>query len=567
MIVFLNKKKIIVIFLIILLIGSYFGFKKIKGQEQKLRYVLTEVEKGTIISTVSGSGQISSLDQADIKSKISGEILNIFVEKGEEVKKGEVLFELDKKDKERALRDAQIALDNAKKNLEKATEEFTNLRKQIEDSLNTAYNNGLTTLDLGFKTLNNIISSLKSIFEECNFEGCKGSDFDYYLYLIGVMEDKTFPYWEEGAEKKFEKFKEEFNSLREQFLLLRKDSSQKEIKNYLDLFYQFSSSFSEFLRQSLNLISEYQKTIEERNITPPISLSITNTQHSLISSAYSTTSNLFSSVEKLKLEIENLEMNSPRQLKNAQMAIEDAQSDLKKKEEAFSDAKESLENCLIYAPFRGVVANLNVKERDTISANSVLATLITKEKIAQISLNEIDAAMVKVGQKATLTFDAVPDLTLTGKVIEIDTVGTVSQGVVSYGVKIILDSDDERIKPSMSVTAEIIIEIKNDVFVLPNSAIKNQGNLKYVELIEASEELKKQLKIGSQITLPKGIQIKNQIIETGLSNDTHTEIISGLKEGDIVISSRASSQTAQTRTTQTQFRFQIPGMGGGLPRR
>jgi len=81
--------------------------------------------------------------------------------------------------------------------------------------------------------------------------------------------------------------------------------------------------------------------------------------------------------------------------------------------------------------------------------------------------------------------------------------------------------------------------------------------LRYVQLIEAPEEIKKTLKIGSSIALPKEVKIKNQQVEVGISNGEKTEILTGVLEGDIVISSKI---TQQTQTTQSQFRFQIPGM-------
>jgi hypothetical protein len=93
---------------------------------------------------------------------------------------------------------------------------------------------------------------------------------------------------------------------------------------------------------------------------------------------------------------------------------------------------------------------------------------------------------------------------------------------------------------------------------LPNSAIKSEGNLRYVQLIDAPKEIKDKLKIGAPIILPKEVKIKNQPVEVGVSNDTLTEILSGVSEGDIVISSKIAPQT---QATQTQFRFQIPGMG------
>jgi HlyD family secretion protein len=198
-----------------------------------------------------------------------------------------------------------------------------------------------------------------------------------------------------------------------------------------------------------------------------------------------------------------------------------------------------------------------VKEGDIISTQTALLHFITQQKIIKISLNEIDAAKVKVGQKAILTFDALPDLSLTGKVSEISPVGTISQGVTSFDIKIVLDSDEERVKPGMSANAEIIVETKTDVLSLPNSAIKSEGNSHYVQLIDAPKEIKDKLKIEKAIVLPKEIKIKNQPVEIGISNDEKTEILSGVSEGDLVISSKISKQN---QVTQNRSMFQFPGM-------
>ena len=93
---------------------------------------------------------------------------------------------------------------------------------------------------------------------------------------------------------------------------------------------------------------------------------------------------------------------------------------------------------------------------------------------------------------------------------------------------------------------------------LPNSAVKSEGNSRYVLLIDAQREIKDKLKIGTPTVLSKEVKIKNQPVEIGISNDTVSEILSGISEGDIVISSKVS-QKIQTTQNQTQFRFQIPG--------
>jgi HlyD family secretion protein len=558
----MNKKIIIGILVVLIIGGGYFYFIKVSKNKNQTRYVLTKVERGTILVSVSGSGQISAEDQRDIKPKVAGEISKIFVEKNREVKAGEPLFELDKEPKERAVRDAEIALKDAKDALQKAKDNYEKLKRDLENSAETAYKNAFDALVETYKDLNPLISNLESIFKAKDYSS-QETDLDYYISLVRSIrayqgEINPLPYWTGKAEDKFLPLKDNFESLQREYWKLNQNSPREQIRDLLYRTYNFSNDLLDLIRQTSNLISEYLKIIDKEGLIPPISLSITNSQASQMATFDSTISTLNSNLKKIRDTIDDLEKNSPLQIRDAELAIQTAQNNLTKAEDALSDAKENLENCSIYAPFDGIISDVKVKKGDTVSTATILATIVAKKKIAEITLNEIDAAKVKVDQKATLTFDALPDLTLTGKVTEIDTVGTVSQGVTSYGVKIALDIEDERIKPGMSVNAKIVVDVKPDVLTLPNSAIKSEGNLRYVQLIDAPKEIKDKLKIGAPIILPKEVKIKNQPVEIGISNETMTEILSGVSEGDIVISSKV---TQQTQTTQTQFRFQIPGMG------
>ncbi|MFA6918950.1 MAG: HlyD family efflux transporter periplasmic adaptor subunit, partial [Patescibacteria group bacterium] len=221
-------------------------------------------------------------------------------------------------------------------------------------------------------------------------------------------------------------------------------------------------------------------------------------------------------------------------------------------------ASSKLSDYTIKAPFDGIVTNVVSISGYDASANTVLATVITPQQIAEISLNEVDAANVKIGQKATLTFDAVSDLTITGSVAQIDTIGTVSQGVVSYGAKIAMDTQDDKIKPGMSVSANIIINAKADVLLVPNSAVKASGSSSYVEVISGVTSSTPTAEDGS-VASPSGT---NKVtVEIGLSNDTYTEITSGLKEGDLVVEKSVIS-TGDTTKTQTNSLMQLFGGGG-----
>lgn len=207
----------------------------------------------------------------------------------------------------------------------------------------------------------------------------------------------------------------------------------------------------------------------------------------------------------------------------------------------------------VRAPFAGTLAKVNIKKSDTVSAGTVVATLITKKQLAEISLNEVDVAKVKIGQKATLTFDAVAGLAISGIVADIDTIGTVSQGVVTYIVTISFDTQDERIKPGMSVSGVIITETKQDVLIVPNSAVKSlpansgagQASQSYIEMLQTLKN--------------KTVRIK---VQTGLSNDTQTEIISGIKEGDEIITRTILPTTTASSTAPSIFGSPATGNRG-----
>ncbi|MGB9598547.1 MAG: efflux RND transporter periplasmic adaptor subunit, partial [Minisyncoccales bacterium] len=166
-------------------------------------------------------------------------------------------------------------------------------------------------------------------------------------------------------------------------------------------------------------------------------------------------------------------------------------------------------------------------------------------------------------QKAILSFDALPEIKFVGKVIERDTIGKVEQGVVSFNLKILLEGEDERVKPGMSVSAEIITQTKKDVLVLLSSAIKSQNDIYYVEWVNVPAGKKEEYLRNP----PSNLLTERREIKVGISNETETEIVSGLEEGDIVVLSIISNKIPRTNTSR-QSQFQIPGFGGGgMPRR
>jgi multidrug efflux pump subunit AcrA (membrane-fusion protein) len=208
----------------------------------------------------------------------------------------------------------------------------------------------------------------------------------------------------------------------------------------------------------------------------------------------------------------------------------------------------------IVAPAAGVISDLSLAPGLVVNANSQTsstsgATIISSQTIgkvsnpsgqlqAQVSLSEIDVITVQANQKVTLTLDAYSDKTFTGKVLSVDTTGGSSQGVTSYPATILLDATSVEIYPNMAVTAQIMLSAKADVLLIPSSAIQSTGQDTYVEVI--SEQ-----------------NIVRTPVEVGETNDSQTEIVSGLTAGALVV-------TATIDPNQAVNFGSAGGFGGGF---
>lgn len=210
---------------------------------------------------------------------------------------------------------------------------------------------------------------------------------------------------------------------------------------------------------------------------------------------------------------------------------------------------------IIYAPISGTIAGFSLQVGSVIitsqnsnnSAQSATKIASVKTKAfptVSINLTEIDVPKIKIDNKATVTFDALPEKTFTGKIVSIDTAGVVSSGVTTYPTVIRLDTESTSILPNMATTANIITDTKDNVLLVPSSSVQTQNGTSTVQV----------MKNGKPQQTP---------VEIGLSSASQTEITSGLSENDTVVTAVISPSGTAQRSTQTQSPFSgIGGRGG-----
>lgn len=585
---FIKHKIVAGIILIIIAVGGYLSYRKIFSNNSIIRYVTAKVQRGTLIISITGSGYVSASNQVDVKSKVGGEIITVYTKPGQEVGAGAILAAIDSRDAERAVRDAEIALETAKLELDKMLEPIDALtllqaensliqakesKQKAEDNLKKAYEEGFNTVSNAFLDLPNIMAGLQDILFSSSLGGGSQWNIDFYTNEVKAYDDAVVFKFRDDVYAKYRVAREAYDKNFADYKSASRFSDRATIEKIINQTYETTKLIAEALKSTNNLIQFYQDKLIERNLKP---VALSDAHLRSLSSYTGTTNNhllsLLSTERSIQDSNESL-LAADRTIQERTLYLEKIKKGpdsldirakkiaIQQKEDALTTAKQALADHYVRAPFAGIIAKVNAKKGDTASVGTTIATLVAKQKIAEVSLNEVDVAKVKVGQKATLTFDAIPDLTVTGQVIEVDAVGTISQGVVTYTVKIGFDTQDGRIKPGMSVSASIVIEAKPNVLLVPNSAIKSQGGMSYVEIFDNNNRNSISDESAGGVIL-KNSPPRRQSVEIGTANDEFTEILSGLSEGDVIVTRIIQPNSTQLQTQQQSGVLRIPSLPG-----
>lgn len=408
----LNSRKKLAIFIVCILVLAFAGWKIFGNKTQQPQYQTAQAEKGTLIISISASGQVSATNNASVSTQTSGVVNEVYVKNGQEVKVGDKIaeLELDLDGKLRATQ-ALASYQGAKNNLENARISLYTLQSSL-------FTNWKTYMDIA---------------QNSTYQNADGSPNTNQRQLT-------------------------------QFMVPNDDWLAAEAK-----------------------------------------------------------------------------------YKNQQNVVNQAQTSVNSAWLSYQQASP-----IIYAPISGKVTGLSLQEGTVLVAQSNSSGTASSQKIASIKTNaaaqlsinitEIDVTKIKIGDKATVILDALPGKTYTGKVISIDTIGSISSGVTNYPAIIGLDSEVAEIYPNMSVNAKIITSVLDDVILVPSGAVQTTNG-------------------ESTVRVLKNGQISQAQVEISGASDTEVAVTSGVNEGDVVVlGTTTSTGTSRTQSQSTSSPF---GFGGG----
>ena len=242
-------------------------------------------------------------------------------------------------------------------------------------------------------------------------------------------------------------------------------------------------------------------------------------------------------------------MLAEAKLADAQRAYErvkdgPSQAEIDAAQAAVDAAQATVDRIQVTAPFTGTITEVDAQTGDLVSTGDSAFRIDDLSSIyVDLEVSEVDVASLKVGQKATLEFDAIANKTYTGEVTEISLVGSVSNGVVNYPVTVRITDADVNIRPGMTASVSIVIDQADNVLIVPNKAIHTSNGQRTVTVLSGDQ----------QITVP---------VTVSLTGDSQSAVSSPqLKEGDVIV---ISGSTSSTTSTSSQSSNNAAGNLGGL---
>ena len=213
--------------------------------------------------------------------------------------------------------------------------------------------------------------------------------------------------------------------------------------------------------------------------------------------------------EELKLKQSQLKNDS----RLAQAMVDKAQANLNEEEIQLSYAT-------ITVPIDGIVAFVSTQEGETVVASlnaPTFVTLIDLRKLeVTVFVDETDIGRIEVGQRAKFTVDTYANQFFNGKVREIHPKAVIKDNVVNY--EVILDIEKKKaakLRPEMTANVVVTTGTRKNILTLPKEAVKREGKKTFV-VMQVNGEL------------------EDKPIELGWRDSGRIEVVSGLKEGDLI---------------------------------
>lgn len=540
-----KKKKPLIIAVSVILVlaigGTIIRFTVFAKSNSASTTTFREVsaQTGSISTSVTGSGSVSDSSQITVSAENAGTIDSLSVKQGDTVKAGQVIAHVSSTASAQTVQQKQNQLTSAQNDLTQTKEQLDSLDIKAPvagkvKSITASAGDSLSTI----KPLGDlaVISMSRSMTVSFNSSQALKDGQTVTVTVSGKTYAGTVSSASSGSQSgQNGQYSQNAGSSGSTTVIINSDDPSV---------------------GDTAVITLSGKTLGSGKLQLAKSIAISNTGNGTISQVNVSENQMVSKNQTL-FQLSNDSVQ--QQVTAKQNAVTSAQQDL-------DNAKTEAAKDTITSPISGVVAELDVKKGDSVSSGTAVAVIMDPNTLQTVvSVDELDISKVKVGQKATISLDAITDKTFSGSVAQIDPIGTSSNGVATYSVTVIINNPQE-IKVGMTTNVEIITQSKDNVIVVSaNAVLMKNGTKGYVlSAADLFDSNGKSVKL-TNTTTSELIRKYGKEVTIGMATQDKDEIVSGISAGDdlavpVTINPSAISSLNNQGTSNNAFSF--GGMSG-----
>lgn len=488
-----NKiKTAVIVLVLVVLIVVIMGSKKTSSVET----IVTG--KRNLIEQVSITGNVKPLSNLDLAFEKSGKVSGVYAQVGDNVYQGQVLVRLDSADLYASLAQAEANLSAEQSNLDQikrgtrpeeliiSESAYKDAKQSLDDKMVDAYN----------KADDAIRNNIDQMFTDP-----RSSTPEIINFNDSQLQNTV-------------------NDLRYKIELLLVNWNAKGSNLPIDTAYSNLDQINAFLNKiatGVNALTANTSNLSQANVDKyKLALSTARSEVGQAISNLNLTESTYNAAKAtydLKVAGNTPETISAQEARVAQMAAQ------------VENIKAQLSKNIIYSPINGVVVKQEAKIGEIVVPSSIIVSVISASLLdVEGYVPEADIARIELGDVATTTLDAYgSDTFFKTSVIKIDPAETVIEGVPTYKVTLkFASSSDTRIKSGMTANLDILTAQRMGALSVPSRSVYSVDGGRYVKLVNPKDKTK----------------LIETEVKTGIRGiDGYVEVLSGLKEGDLILSS------------------------------
>jgi HlyD family secretion protein len=554
--------------IIVLAVGAAFAVVRVvvnsrvaKAKGPEIR--TAKVERGDVQSSVTATGIIQTLTTVDVKSNAGGQVLTLKVDVGTHVKKGDLIATIDPTDTRSAFKQAKADDDSATARLAQALLNQTLQKEADEAAIKQAQEQLLSARAKEMQARRQF-----KVQPELTQSAIRQAQQNYNAAQDDCkqLQVATIPQAKAQAQASYDQAMADLNNYRknmarQQALLAKGYVPQSDVDTVQQQLDNARAAVNTAYARLQTVDGQYKAAVESAQAKcEQAHAQLQTAQQNQVQDAIkeqdweAAKAAVEQAQAQLKLALDNRQQEDVKQKDRAAATAAQAKTQV-----ALDTATNHLNYVTIRAPRDGVVLTKYIEQGTIIAAGQSSVTQGTNiVNIGDFShlyvvcnVDETDIGGIEVGQPVDVKVDAYPNELFEGKVVRVDPQAIVTQNVTTIAVKVEITNPDIRLKPTMDADCDFITAKRQNVLVVPNEALHENDGAYTVNVMRSGKMVPKE-------------------VEVGIAGMDTTEIRSGLKEGEEIVTQIIEPESATAPPTQPsspfnplQNRFGPGGRGGG----